>query len=282
MKANNLTICVPSAKGLPQECNKNCPYCISRITWTPKPNPLLIWRNLQKVKKLMDINGIHDVLITGKGEPLMNPKFLSKIMYNLREYKLEIQTNGILLTEVPSHTRYKSSWQNFFVERGLNVLAVSVDNITQIRRGEALFKIFYDAGIIIRICVNITNIFKGFGFQDIMEASKESHASQVLFRNITYPSTALASTNEVKWIKKNVNPILYKDILNKMKALRLPPIRYVDGVGSTVFDYKGTSVMFSDYCIEETSSETRGARSLIFHQDGHVYTSWNTPASILF
>lgn len=283
MKANNLTICVPSSKGLLRECNKNCPYCISRITWTPEVNESLMWQNLQTVKKILELRGIHDILITGKGEPLMNPEFLTKLMYNLRDYKLEIQTNGILLSESPflGYDSYQN-WKEFFVAGRLNVLAVSVDNVTQIRRSKDLWKSFHDAGIIVRVCVNITNIFQGFGFKDIVEMARESYASQVLFRNITYPSTAPTDSNEVQWINKNVNLILYKDFLNQMKALRLPSVRYIDGVGCTVFDYKGTAVMFSDYCLEESSSEVNGARSLIFHQDGHVYTSWNTPASILF
>ena len=40
-------------------------------------------------------------------------------------------------------------------------------------------------------------------------------------------------------------------------------------------------VTIIDYCIQEYNN-TEDIRSLIYHQDGYMYTSWDKPASILF
>jgi len=48
-----------------------------------------------------------------------------------------------------------------------------------------------------------------------------------------------------------------------------------------IYDYKGLSVSSSDYCMQDESGAD-DIRSLIFMEDGHLYTNWNSKASILF
>jgi len=47
MRANNLTICVPN-----RGCDKNCKYCISKMTFEPESNYQLMVRNAKKVAKI--------------------------------------------------------------------------------------------------------------------------------------------------------------------------------------------------------------------------------------
>ena len=276
MKANNLTICIPPTKGL-RECNKNCPYCISKITWCPKPNVSLMRSNVYKVLKLTELEGIHNILITSKGEPLLNMGMLDWVLRKFKDYRLELQTNGIQLYKTINFDSYLN-WENYFIFNNLNTLALSIDTKEQITNFSKIADSYRIKGINIRICFNITKMFDKVSFDQFMILAKIAGASQVLFRNITYPSTA--DCKEVQWIKNNTGN--YKEIFDYVINLELPVVRYIEGLGNTVFDYKGIAVMFSDYCIEEKADEKNGARSLIFHQDGHVYTSWNTSASILF
>jgi hypothetical protein len=51
--------------------------------------------------------------------------------------------------------------------------------------------------------------------------------------------------------------------------------------GVKVYDVGGISLAISDYCIQEQDSGSN-LRSLVFQEDGHLYTSWGSRASILF
>ena len=51
--------------------------------------------------------------------------------------------------------------------------------------------------------------------------------------------------------------------------------------GATVFDINGVSFTYFDYCVQESSNDET-IRSLIYQEDGHLYTSWNSKASIIF
>ncbi len=53
-------------------CDKNCPYCVSRMTGYLKTDEKLLERDLAKVKKLSEMCDISSVLVTGKGDPLLN------------------------------------------------------------------------------------------------------------------------------------------------------------------------------------------------------------------
>ena len=51
--------------------------------------------------------------------------------------------------------------------------------------------------------------------------------------------------------------------------------------GATIYDIGGIAVTWFDYCIQDAHG-VDDIRSLIFQEDGHLYTAWDSPASILF
>ncbi len=51
--------------------------------------------------------------------------------------------------------------------------------------------------------------------------------------------------------------------------------------GATLYDLDGIAVTHFDYCVQDDSGED-DVRSLIFLEDGHLYTAWNSPASRIF
>ncbi|RKY80849.1 hypothetical protein DRQ07_05195, partial [candidate division KSB1 bacterium] len=92
LRAQSLSVCIPY-----NGCNKNCPYCISKITGINKSDFSLMIDNLPKVKNLAQAAQVSTILFTGKGEPFMNYADVLFFLKNFREYWTEIQTNGIWL-----------------------------------------------------------------------------------------------------------------------------------------------------------------------------------------
>lgn len=272
MKAQNLTISIPC-----DECNKKCHYCISRITWKTKSNLDLMIRNILKVKRVAKIAGVTNVLFTSKKEPFMNSYELFKFICDFSEdHWIEVQTNGIKLKEEP-----KELSQELY-NCGADVIAFSVDNMKELKSLSKAIEYLNSFDLVVRLCFNITRfISDSWDFDGIMKKAKELDVKQVLFRNINYPSNANPNLPEVLWIERNVTQEGYISLYKQMIKKGLEKIRVIPQTGVVTYSYDDISVCFSDYCVQETNTNDN-LRSLIFQEDGHVYTSWNHRSSILF
>jgi organic radical activating enzyme len=272
MKAHNLTVSVPSEK-----CDKNCQYCISNMTWRTVPDMVLVQRNMEKVKRTANQAGVTNVLITSKNEPFQNYDGLIWTCKRFTGYHLELQTNGI------KFNRHAKSACRDLYKAGLNVMAFSIDKMATIEGYAKNFEIINDFKMITRVCINLTHmISKYFNFQEIMDILVSvGNIHQVLFRNITYPSGVDKENLAVKWIDKNVNAEHFVRLKTQMLSKKLRKIHVVPQTGITTYSYKGMSICFSDYCVQE-HNQTDNIRSLIYQDNGHLYTNWNDPASIIF
>jgi len=239
-------------------------------------------RNLEKAKTLAKAAHVPSILITGKGEPLLRSGVVAYVLKRFKEFPSEIQTNGIWLSENVSTIKT-------LAQIGLNTIAISIDTLKQLHKFQDIIKEIELANMTCRICLNITDMIDtSLSFEDLFsEVSRhlpEGH--QLLIRNIMIPAVIKYDTEEINkvanWIKKHVNPRIYKKLyvdfehlINKESDLvRLLPH------GAAVYHYEGIDVSFSDYCIQE-SNNTKDIRSLIY--DGHIYTSWDKmPGSRLF
>lgn len=272
MKAQNLTVSVPS-----EECDKDCKYCISKITWQTIPDMVLVQRNIQKVKRVANLAGVSNVLITSKKEPFMNYDRMIWLVKQFSDYWLELQTNGIKLNRkavISARDLYQA---------GLNVIAISIDKMKYLNRSAETLQTLANHKIIVRVCINVTRFISDiFTFEQIIRnITSVGNVSQVLFRNINYPSNADKNSPVVQWIDENVDPQHYNILAEQMLSLDLKKIRTIPQTGITTYSHKGMSICFSDYCIQE-SNKLNDIRSLIFQDNGHLYTSWDDPASILF
>jgi len=299
MRAQSLTISVPY-----NGCDKNCPYCVSKITGTIKTNRDLMVRNANKVLNFARSAQVTSVLITGKGEPFRN---FGDVLYFTRlfaEFPVEVQTNGLWLSQ-----QVQNDAQNLFrpftylYEAGMNVIAVSVDDPFSWpslgpRNHTDVGKITQEAhqcGMLVRVTFNVTKMLnEGLNegligndshpatFKSLMRLCHDWNVDQMTFRNIVSPNHT-KETPQTKWIKKFVDPNMYERIKNEMDEACASSgflIRVLPH-GSKVYDYEGVAVSYSDYCIQD-SNNTDDIRSLIYQEDGHLYTSWNSNASILF
>jgi len=276
MRANNLTISIPN-KG----CDKNCPYCISKITGSVKSNVDLMRRNTSKVKSLARAAQITSVLLTSKGEPCLNMEHTLEFLNEFNEWPTELQTNGEAILKDLASGSNSVLEQLFFA--GLNVLAISVDNDYQMKYKVPLVtRCASELGMVVRLTLNVNNMFTLDAYE-IIDICKKFSIDQFTLRRISYPSNNVKNNKVIKWIQENTELSHYND-LNQSFLYGLDPdkdlIRHTSD-GISVWDKEGVSILCSDYCIQE-SAKTEEVRSLIFQEDGHLYTSWNSKASVLF
>ena len=274
MRAQNLTISVPPGDPL---CDKNCPYCVSRMTGYVKTDVRLMSKNISKLKTLAEHAQGTSVLFTGKGEPLLNETDLFWLMREFRDYPMELQTNGLKLS--------RNDWLiKALFEEGLNVLAVSLDDLKQFISFYDMFAKAKEERLVTRVTLNVTNkIPEETKFEHLVDLCRESHVDQLMLRRVTIPEGVDESHPTAKWIEKNTRWAQFEKLWSEMDALCSNFGRFIRRLhfGPKVYDYNGVSVSYSDYCVQE-STTGEDIRSLIFLEDGHCYTSWNSKASILF
>lgn len=281
MKANNLTISIPY-KG----CNKDCPYCISKLTGHihSSDEELMRW-NIEKVKTLANNASINSVLITGKGEPLLNMSAVEYFGKQFNHYPLEIQTNGIILdNEIISDLQF---W-------GYDIISISVDNDTNIEKTIKDINIINNEfNMVSRISIVVEKpsqfLSDVYGEKSNIESRFLSRlgAHQYIFRNLTYPTKGKSKKEGTTHSPQEYDVMNYIDthsdyssyfnlyhyFKENARVIRTTPF------GIEIFSYKGYSIAFSDYCIQEEVDDE--IRSLIFLENGHVYTSWNDVATLI-
>jgi len=271
MKSNNLSISLPN-KG----CDKNCPYCVSKMTGYVSYNREAFWGNIKKVHKMADIAGAINILITSKGEPLLNQPELELVCSEFKEFPVEIQTNGLLLIKDKEMIRKLAIM-------GVNVVAISIDKPTDFSNFKEVIRNINIEGMIVRLTIALTQDWDGWKFEDVMEKAQILKARQVTFRKLTIPENIVLN-DEAKetasWIENHalshmdVEQISLADLRNVSRVATLP-------FGVSVYNYHGIGVTLMDYCVQENHSG-EDIRSLIYLEDGHLYTSWDKPGSILF
>lgn len=272
MRAQSLSVCIPN-KG----CDKNCPYCVSQMTGMKSTSLGLMYSNITKVKNLAQAAQVSTVLFTSKGEPFINYNELLVFINEFRNYWTEVQTNGLWLS---NNINIISGLHT----KGLNIIAVSVDDLKFLTSHKNLFETIRSNGLVSRVTFNITDLLgKGLRFEDLVTICKDCKIHQMTLRNIVIPNYVNRENKQADWIKEHVDPEMYKQLRREMitecerNGYLLRNLEY----GSKVFDYKGIAVSYSDYCIQDHNNG-EDIRSLIFMEDGHVYTNWASDASILF
>lgn len=272
LKSENLTISVPN-----MGCNKNCPYCISKMTGFIESDGSLFYKNINKALTVSKQAEITSVLITGKGEPTMDLGLLYTIIEFIdKKYYLpiELQTNGILLKNnkhiVPT-----------LKDCGLDVIAISIDNKFQLDRYGDLFDYIKQLNLVLRVTVNITNMLD-LSFDQLLEYCILKNIDQLTIRRIVPPEDPKAS-QVVNWIKENAPVTLYDDMVKEAKEVINKNGKLIRQLshGANIYDLSGVAFTHSDYCIQEFNMGSN-IRSLIYQENGHLYTSWNSKASILF
>lgn len=270
MTANNLTICVNAP------CDKNCPYCISNMTFYPKPDNILFGRNMGKAINMAQMASVSSVLISSKGEPLLNMNAVTFCCTAFIDFPLEIQTNG---------TKLNPEWIKRLHDLKINTIAISMEKYGDLFDFKH-YKLCDELGINIRATIVLSDLWSPPSGYDFLADCNQLGIKQVTFRVLSIPVNELTtakSQKTVEWIEEHQ--------INKEKlAMFLEPLHSYEtdknlvrklSFGPSVYSMEGVAVTVMPYCIQE-SNNTEDIRSLIYHQDGHMYTSWDKRASIIF
>ena len=281
MRANNLTISIPNVG-----CNKNCPYCISKITGYINPEEPAVSKlvkmiyKIPKVKQLATTSGVTSVLLTSKGEPLLYMEAVKIFLSTFKNFITELQTNGLGLTESIVKT----------LSENLDVLSISIDEFTDLTKLIPILEYIHnnDIGIIVRLTYNITKWDNLTLFYDMVNFCKTYNVKQLTFRRITIPEFGIVDTEEAKNTVNYIKDEISEDEVNKFftfleqklsSSKQNSELVFESEIGK-IYDYDEISIMTINNCIQNRAKDDM-VRSLIFKEDGHLYTSWNSNASIL-
>ena len=232
----------------------------------------LFRRNFKKILNIAKMSEVSSVSITGKGEPMLNIPMVIEVAEVFSEFPVEIQTNGILLAKDPNLL-------NELWKAGLDIIAISIDNIKQFEELKNVTKHAHDLGMTVRYTVNVTDQLPKYSFKKYVDIMKKYNIDQFSFRQIT--TANFTEESEVHtWIKEHAENDRYSDLIFQFKNFNYRHLRDLP-YGAKLYDVEGMSFTYFDYCVQDNSNEDN-IRSLIFMEDGHVYTSWNSSASKLF
>ncbi len=190
MKATNLSVSIPNVG-----CDKNCPYCVSKMTGYVDGNIFNMIRNIEKVRTFAEMADVTSVSFTGKGEPVLNFGNLEKMLTNFNHLPCELQTNGIELSK-------ELGLIDHLYLKGLDIIAVSVDSYFELDKIVApIVKRAHNFNMTVRVTLNITEKLE-HGFESIFRKIKEIGVDQFSIRKI---SVANFTDNEkvAGWIEKN-------------------------------------------------------------------------------
>lgn len=277
MRANNLAISLPN-----YGCDKNCPYCVSKMTGYLKHDPKLFHRNMHKVLKMAEVAQVNSVILTGKGEPLFNDQSIGGVEHIanfFREYPIEVQTNGIALFN--DFDLIESLYN-----AGVNTIAMSIDSVNQAIGLSPLIHKIHTADMLVRLTFNMTDSFENVPFDNLLYFCESKSVDQMSIRQITVPNNAVntnVSLRASNWIKENTKKNVYstmeKEMHEVIKKEGFPLSKL--SFGATIYDIHGVAVTMFDHCIQE-SNESDDIRSLIYQEDGHLYYTWDSSASKIF
>lgn len=272
-------------------CNAVCPFCVSKMT------PLLgvekkrniNWRNFEKGCLYAKNNGVSTVLLTGKGEPTIFPDEITEYLKKLKKYEfpfIELQTNGILLSEEKSNT-YLEKWY----ELGMTVIVISVVHYKRtINKNnyqpsgdyfnlKELIQKLHRIGFSVRLSCTLRKggIDNMEETKNMINFAKENDVEQLSLRKLAIAENSESQKVE-EWSKQH---ILSKNELSAIES-------YVKNNGqemlklfhgAVIYDVYGQNVCLTNaLTLEQNPNEIR---QLIFFPDGHLRYDWQYPGAIL-
>jgi molybdenum cofactor biosynthesis enzyme MoaA len=297
MKATSISI------NLPFGCNLKCPFCITRLT--PKFNfSPQYYEQMRRAFVYARYHGVDTVLITSKGEPLLNARS-GEIVRDVAEKArgfgfpiVELQTNGKAIAEKGIESALLTN-KSPFTHVSISIADIEWQRSSAIMGDEKGFN-YWDAvrevlstGAVCRLSLNMINSEKwtwGSAYSELVtfvDKCLKNGVHQLTLRELGLPMRWQRfvddemSHGEVAvslWIEENR---LSTDILNNISHridLDHKVVRHLS-YGPPVYDFRGISLSIAS-CMTETDNPEE-VRSLIFQPDGHVYSSWVYKGSIL-
>lgn len=294
MKIQSLSIAVPTGK-----CVNDCKFCVSKTHHEEYENRMDVnsagyafaERDYLNRLAFARDNGCNTMMITGTAEPQQNRKFLATLgrLNNSLDKPfrwIEMQTSGAMLDD--NYLRFLRD------QVGVSTISLSLSSLDDNSNMEytgALKKIYTnelcksikDRGFNLRISLNMTD--EAFMLDNTSLKPKEVFmyvgdvlcADQITFR-VLYNGESDCAQN--KWIKEHRAPQLEVDGIyqyikengRKLEILEFGQVRY---------DVNGLSTVVDDDCMA-TNADKDALKYLILRPDCHLYSKWDSKASLLF
>ena len=313
MNIQSISIVVPT-KG----CVNNCKFCVSSMHESPYENHFSTTQIKKRIKFAVN-NGVNTCIITGSGEALQNPRFLSALIDIFEEMdhpfpNVELQTTGVLLQkEGPTGYGWSQGkpWENYpnieiLRALGVNTISLSVSDIfdsdnnweiigaPQKMRPSLieLTQFIKTMGFNLRLSLNMTSVYNERTPREILQGCKFLGADQITFRKLYHSDD---DSSQTKWVKANAcKPhILPKlDIYiagekwhkhatgeNFRKDGNGTPLYHLP-FGAMVYSIMGMSVAIDDNCMSKESYDQ--LKYVILRENGKLYCQWDDEGSLIF
>ena len=294
MNIQSLSVCVPA-----KACINDCKFCCSKMhtaDYEDYYNDMKHYPSYRddicKRLRYARENGCNTCMLTGNNEPQQNVGFLKlfgEINNSLPNpfLNIEMQTSGAFIdADFLDFLKYSV---------GLTTVAISVACLDDDDANKEII-VTKDASLSLkslcqeikkrnmnlRICLNMNDgILKNSPFEpsSIINICKELKADQITFRALWAPDD---STEQGKWIKEHVSEKT-TNLIASLKADIKSVGKYLDTLeyGADRYDYHGFSVVVDeDSMSQEINKEA--VKYLILRPNGHLYSKWDSEASLIF
>lgn len=299
MNIQSLSICVPAVK-----CINDCVFCCSKMhggdyedRFTPISITMSYIEDMKKRLQYARDNGCNTLMLTGNNEPQQNKNFLRVLGAVNKSLKnpflnIEMQTSGAFIDD---------DMLDFLQDVGVTTMAISVACINNDAMNKELIHTpdknlnirqlcqkIKARNMNLRICLNMNDYMLTQGIhiwngseslKNIIALCSEFHADQITCRALW---TSEDGTSQAEWISKNVTAATYNFIRFFKEEVKVNG-RYLDTLeyGLNRYDYLGFStVIDEDSMAQEENKDS--VKYLILRPDGHLYSKWDSKASLIF
>ena len=295
MNIQSLSVCVPARR-----CINDCVFCCSKMheadyedCFTDILRYASYSEDLRKRLEYARENGCNTCMLTGNNEPQQNREFLrvfSEINRTLKQpfLNIEMQTTGAFIDE---------EFLDFFRQAvGVTTVAISVacldddaHNREMIRtKDEGLNLARLCAAIRrrnmnLRICLNMNDGILAHHEMvpdSVISLCSQLDADQITFRALWAPDDA---TEQGQWIADHVTKTTH-DFIRMLKQDIRSRGKYLDTLeyGADRYDYYGFSVVVDEDSMAQEKDRKNAVKYLILRPNGHLYSKWDSKASLIF
>lgn len=295
MKIQTFSIVVGGKK-----CNAQCPYCVSKMTGGDGIRDCRVEdinvRNFNKACIFAKQSGVSTVLLTGKGEPLLYPDFISAHLKDLMAFDfpfIELQTNGIELPKMEGCIYGSPNYLKSWYQAGLTTICLSCVHWIQEYNNDILgskygyggyqlseyIKICHDNGFSVRVsCVMVKDYIDSLQkVVEFVDWCREHEVEQFTARPVSMPEVCDDQT-VAQWTREH---LIDSDVSADMKRFfdKNGTLLLKLAHGANVYDYRGQNVSVSN-CLTH-SPDPDDIRQLIYFPDGHLRYSWTNKGAII-
>ena len=237
-------------------------------------------------------NGCNTCMLTGNNEPQQNKEFLKvfgEINRSIRNpfLNIEMQTTGAFIDDD------YFDFLKFSV--GVTTVAVSVACLDDDETNRAMIQTADNALCVsglcekiksrdmnLRLCLNMNDrvlVNKPFETGSIISLCSAMGADQITFRALWAPDD---ETEQGKWISENVTGKT-TGLISELKQQIKRSGKYLDTLeyGADRYDFCGFSVVLDEDSMAQEENK-KAVKYLILRPNGHLYSKWDSKASLIF